>query len=97
MVRTLTMDSHEIQALAGYLEGGGLKTSNLRTLEEVDLITRGGRDLFFWGLDANVPPEAWNELIVGERTWLDRMGAELLTVQKSDFNMPRQTGQHRGV
>ena len=52
--RTLTIEKVEIQGLAGYLECGGLKGNNLRTLDEVDCITRGGRDLFFWGLDGNV-------------------------------------------
>ena len=54
--RTFTMQSHEAQALSGYLECGGLKGSNLQTLEAVDHITRGGRDRFFWALDANVTP-----------------------------------------
>ena len=47
--RTLTIEKVEMQVLAGYMEGGGLKGRNLHTLTEVDLITRGGRDLFFLG------------------------------------------------
>ena len=55
--RTLTLEHVEVQALAGYLQCGGIQGENLQTLAEVDGITRGGRDLFFWGLDANVNPE----------------------------------------
>ena len=66
--RTLTIEKVEVQALADYLQCGGIKGDNLQTLAEVDCITRGGRDLFIWGLDGNVPPEAWQEVMVGDKT-----------------------------
>ena len=54
--RTMTLEMVEVQALAGYLQCGGLKGDNLRTLTQVDLITRGGRDLFFLGPRWERPP-----------------------------------------
>ena len=86
----------EVQALAGYMECGGIQGNNLRTLEEVDCITRGGRDLFLWGLDGNVPPEAWNDVMVGKQTWLEFMNAELITVQNSAFTCRGQQGTTGG-
>ena len=68
----------------------------MRTLTQVDLITRGGRDLFLWGLDANVPPAAWNELTVGKRTWLDVMNAEIVTVSNSSFTCRGKLGTEGG-
>ena len=44
-----------------------MKGENLHVLAEVDGITRGGRDMFVWGLDCNVTPEAWQEIMVGEK------------------------------
>ena len=55
--RTVAIQTHELQALAAYLEGGGLKGNNLRTLEAIDHLTRGGKDLFFCGLYGNIEPE----------------------------------------
>ena len=65
-------------------------------LNQVDLITRGGRDLFFWGLDGNVPPSAWKDLMVGDQTWLDSMNAELLTVGNSTFTCRGKLGETGG-
>ena len=73
--RTFSMHSHEAQALSGYLECGGLKGSNLQTLEAVDHITRGGRDRFFWALDGNVTPEVFRAHMAGDKSWLDKMDA----------------------
>ena len=83
--RIVVIEGNEILALAGYLEGGGLKGTSLDTLSYVDNITRGGKDLFLWALDANVPPEAWAEHKVGKETWLDKMNAEIITVRNSKF------------
>jgi hypothetical protein len=83
--RTFTMEKVEVQAISGYLQCGGIKGENLQVLAEVDGITRGGRDLFIWGLDGNIPPEEWNETMVGDRTWLDVMEAEIVTVTNSTF------------
>ena len=83
--RTVTMQSHEVQALAADLEGGGLKGNNLRTLEAIDHLTRGGKYLFFCGLDGNVEPEAWDSRMAGDQTWLDKHDAEIITVENSKF------------
>ena len=60
-------------ALTGYLECGVLKGNNLHTLQAVDNLTRGGTDPFFWGLDANVLLGAWDEHLVDDIMWLDRI------------------------
>ena len=78
------------------MECGGLKGRNLQTLTEVDLVTRGGRDLFVWGLDANVEPEEWDTIKVGEKTWLEHMDAEIVTVSNSKFTCRGKQGQEGG-
>ena len=94
--RTLTLEMVEVQAMAGYLQCGGLKGDNLRTLTQVDLIMRGGRDLFFWGLDGNVPPGDWMNLMIGDKNWLDFMNAEILTVGNSNFTCRGKEGTTGG-
>ena len=74
--RLVTLQRVEVQFLAGYLEGGGLNGSNLDMINEIDRSTRGGRDPFFWALDANVKPEAWDSYCVGKDTWLERWDAK---------------------
>ena len=94
--RMFVIDWNEIISLAGYLEGGGLKGNNLNTLNYVDHVTRGGKDLFMWALDANMPPEAWNELKFNEVTWLDKMNAEIIVVQNSSFTCRSGKGAEGG-
>ena len=94
--RTLTIEMVEMQALAGYMECGGLKGRNLQTLTQVDHMTRGGRDLFVWGLDANVEPDEWDTIKVGEKTWLEHMDAEIVTVSNSKFTCRGKQGQEGG-
>ena len=94
--RTVVMESHEILALSAYLEGGGLKGNNLRTLEAIDHITRGGKDLFFCGLDANVEPKAWDTHMAGTQTWLDKHNAEIVTVENSTFTCKGKSGTEGG-
>ena len=60
--RMIVIEGNEIIAMAGYIEGGGLRGNNISTINYVDYITRGGKDLFIWALDANVLPEAWDAL-----------------------------------
>ena len=56
--RMIVIERNEIIALSGYLEGGGLRGINVNTINYVDQITRGGKDLFMWALDAKLtlPP-----------------------------------------
>ena len=85
--RTFTIERVEVQALSGYIEGGGLVGINLRTLGHADHQTRGGKDLFIWALDANITPEKFevHKLDSETKTWLDKMGAEIIKVANSSF------------
>ena len=97
--RLFTIEKVEVQALAGYIEGGGLKGNNLRTLEHVDHQTRGGADLFIWALDANITPSPWEDYKAdGESvTWLDKMKAEIVTVTNSSFTCMAGKGAKGGT
>ena len=78
--RTFTIERVEVQALSGYVEGGGLVGNNLRTLDHVDHQTRGGKDLFIWALDANITPEKFEAHRIDSetKTWLGKMNAEVI-------------------
>ena len=52
--------------------------------------------MFVWGLDANIPPEEWKETLVGDKTWFDFMGAELITVSNSTFTCRGKLGEAGG-
>ena len=79
------MQRVEIQCLAGYIEGGSLRGSNLKTTDAVEHLTRGGRDLSIWCLGANVLPAVWDEFMVGDKTWLDQMNCEIIQASNSTF------------
>ena len=74
----IVIERHEIIALSGYLEGGGLRGNNVNTVNYADQITRGGKDLFMWALDANVTPAAWDDFKFNDVCWLDNMNAEII-------------------
>ena len=97
--RLFTIEKVEVQALAGYVEGGGLKCNNLRTLDHVDHQTRGGSDLFIWALDANIIPAQWEDYKSDgdSATWLDKMQAEIVTVTKSSFTCMAGNGVKGGT
>ena len=67
-----------------------------QTLEAVDHITRGGRDRFFWALDGNVTPEVFRAHMAGDTSCLDKMGAELVTLQNSSFTCRGKKGSSGG-
>ena len=52
---------------------------------DMDFITRGGKVPFILGLDANVPPEAWDHVDWGEKTFLEHLGATIVTVTDSEI------------
>ena len=84
--RMLVLSKVEILALAGYLERGlGFGGSNAIFLTDLDFITRGGKVPFILGLDANEPPESWNQIAWGETTFLEHIQAEIVTVTNSNF------------
>ena len=86
-----------MQAPASYVEGGGLKGNNLRTLDHVNHQSRGRKSVFIWTLDANITPAQWEEYKADgdNTTWLDRMQAEIVVVTNSSFTCMAGKGAKR--
>ena len=81
----MTINWVEVLMLSAYLEGDSFEGRNLDTLTDIDHWTRGGRDPFILALDANRDPTAWDTFMVGDKTWLAQMNAEIVTVTNSEF------------
>ena len=82
--RMLVLKWIEILTLAGYLECGlGFAGPNYEFLTDLDYATRGGKVPFILGMDANAPPEAWDEIWWGEKKILEHLNAEVVTVRNS--------------
>ena len=92
-----TMQRVEVQALACYLECGGLKGNNLQTLRDIDNTTRGGKDPFICALDGNVDPKAWEDYMTTDGSlWLDKMAAEIVTIRNGTFTCRSGLGTEGG-
>ena len=49
-----------------------------------------------WALDANVRPEAWDSFFLGDVTWLEKIGCEIIVVSNSLFTCRSGTNSFGG-
>ena len=75
--RVVTIKQCDILCLAGHLLSGGTIDCdvNFEVIQEVELLTCGGRRPFIWGLDANLTADKWGDSI---HKWLRRLQAEIV-------------------
>ena len=92
------MFSHvELRTLAAYLESeSGFSKANQKVLRDIDFLSRGGRIPIICGVDANENNEAWDEVMWGDRRFLDHIDCEILEVTTRLFTCRGKTNEVGG-
>ena len=95
--RSFYLQDIEIIAVGSYLEGVvGFSHANHKVLRDIDVITRGGKIPFLCGIDANKNKADWSEIMWGDKSFLDHVGAEILEVTNSLFTCRGKSGTAGG-
>ena len=80
----ISLDKVKQMCLTGYLHGGiGFSGDNVKTLNDMDHITRGGACPFLCGIDGNTLHTEWANFTWGLQDWLEHMKAEIVIPSNS--------------
>ena len=95
--RLLVLSHVELLTLAAYLESeSGFSKANQQVLRDIDFLSRGGRIPIICGVDANKNKEAWDEVMWGDRRFLDHIDCEILEVTNGLFSCRGKTNEVGG-